>query len=479
MNVSRVAVESAVYAERPRRWLCIIGFPDVRGISRDTTPMTDADPRAVPGADFLEPDEIRSIQKRHWQTQAEYVRATSVFYRDSVELSSRLKGDLDELVDLPFTDKQMLREDQAAHPPFGTYLAADPTRIMRMHRTSGTTGSAMNLALSRRDAAVTAAVGGRAQAAAGLGPGHRVVHCLNYQLWMGGYTDHATLEATGAMVIPYGVGNSAGLIDVIRELGVTAISCTPSYPAVLEQTIAREFPGLKPADLGLQLGLFGGEPGLDEPSFRRRLEDTWGFAARNSNYGVTDVMCNFAGQSTVDNDLHLVGLDVLYPELIDPETFSVKPWREGESGELVLTHLLKECQPLVRFRTGDIITLTGTAKARCGRTAPRFRVTGRSDDMVVVRGINVFPVMVASVIHEYEQASGNYRIRLNHPPPYDILEVEVELASEPTDSSQLNEHIERDIKRRIGVTARVTLLPPESLPRTEGKTRHVIREYQT
>lgn len=439
--------------------------------------MNTSEYSAVPDADFLELADIRSIQRRHWEAQAAYVRSHSDFYRERLNLSNRLNGELNELSNLPFTDKQMLREDQHAHPPFGSYLAADPTRIMRMHRTSGTTGSAMNLALSRRDARVTAVVGGRAQAASGLGPGHRVVHCLNYQLWMGGYTDHAALEETGAMVIPYGVGNSAGLIDVIRELGVTAISCTPSYPAVLEQTIARELPGLAPADLGLQLGLFGGEPGLDDPGFRRRLEETWGFAARNSNYGVTDVLCNFAGQSTVSNDLHLVALDVLYPELIDPDSLSVKPWREGESGELVLTHLLKECQPLVRFRTGDIITLTGTDKAPCGRTAPRFRVTGRSDDMVVIRGINVFPVMVAGVINAYAEASGNYRVRLSHPPPYDVLPVEVELAPESGEAPQLSEHIERDIKRRIGVTARVTVLPPDSLPRTEGKTRHVIREY--
>lgn len=438
--------------------------------------MPTKDCFAAPGADFLDSGEIQALQKDNWRRQAEYVHACSRFYQGLFGGNSRLDGTLEQLADIPFTDKQMLRDDQAAQPPFGSYLAAPPEQITRMHRTSGTTGSAMNLALSRRDALMSAAVGGRAQAASGLGPGHRVVHCLNYQLWMGGYTDHAALEATGAMVIPYGVGNSRGLIDVIRELGVTAVSCTPSYPAVLEQTIARHFPDLRPRDLGLQLGLFGGEPGLDEPAFRQRLEDTWGFAARNANYGVTDVLCNFAGQSTVDSDLHLVGLDVLYPELIDPDSLAVKPWREGETGELVLTHLAKECQPLVRFRTGDIITLTGTDKARCGRTAPRFRVTGRSDDMVVVRGINVFPVMVAGVVNRYTELSGSYRIRLSGPPPYDVLPVEVELAEGGAAPDELGARIEADIKHRIGVTARVRVLAANSLPRSEGKTKHVIRE---
>src|SRR5581483_128382 len=169
----------------------------------------------------------------------------------------------------------------------------------------------MNLALSARDARETAAVGARAQGASGLGPGHRVVHCLNYRLWMGGYTDHATLEATGAAVVPFGVGDTQLLVRTIRELKITAISCTPSYPAVVERVIAEHFPGLKPRDLGLRLGLFGGEAGLDDPEFRRRLEATWGFKARNANYGVTDVLCNFAGQSEQDEDLHFMALDLL------------------------------------------------------------------------------------------------------------------------------------------------------------------------
>jgi len=439
--------------------------------------MTQPQVPTVENADFIDLADIRSIQAQRWREQAAYNQARSGFYRELYGASRSLPLELDGLADLPFTDKQMLRKDQERHRPFGSYLASEPEHIMRMHRTSGTTGAAMNLALSRADALMSAEVGGRAQAASGLGPGHRVVHCLNYQLWMGGYTDHAALEATGAMVIPYGVGNSRGLIDVIRELGVTAISCTPSYPAVLEQTIARDFSGLDPRDLGLRLGLFGGEPGLDDHGFRSRLEDTWGFAARNANYGVTDVLCNFAGQSTVSTDLHLVALDVLYPELIDPDNLGVKPWREGESGELVLTHLAKGCQPLIRFRTGDIITLTGTGPAECGRTAPRFRVIGRSDDMIVVRGINVFPVMVASVLNAHDALSGNYRIRLTRPPPYDVLPVEAELAATAEEPTGLAAGVEADIKRHIGVTARVELLPPQTLPRTEGKTRHVIRDY--
>ena len=430
---------------------------------------------AIPGAEFLPLDEIRSLQRERWALQLEYLEARSAFYRENF---APLPRSLEAFADFPLTDKQMLRDDQARHPPFGSYLAGEENEIRRVHRTSGTTGVAMNLALSRADAEMTASVAGRAQSAAGLGPGFRVVHCLNYCLWMGGYTDHAGLEATGATVVPYGVGGSEGLIRVIRELGIDAISCTPSYPGLLEQVIAEKFPGLEPCDLGLRLGLFGGEPGLDEAAFRERLESTWGFSARNANFGVSDVLCNFAAQTEQCNDLHLLACDVLYPELVDPDSGVLLPWREGERGELVLTHLAKQCQPLLRFRTGDIVDLTATGTADCGRSAPRFRVVGRSDDMVVVRGLNLFPPMISGVLHRFDELSGGWRVQLDAPPPYDFLPLQAELAHPVDDGEALARRVETAVKAELGASARVVLLEPGSLPRTEGKTRHVFRSWQ-
>jgi phenylacetate-CoA ligase len=278
-------------------------------------------------------------------------------------------------------------------------------------------------------------------------------------------------------VVPFGVGDTHLLIRTIRELEITAISCTPSYPAVIERVLAEHFPALHPRDLGLKIGLFGGEAGLDEPEFRRRLESTWGMKARNANYGLSDVFSNIAAQTELDNDLHFIALDVLHPELIAPETGAALPWREGERGELVLTHLSRECQPLVRFRTGDIILLTGTGRAHCGRTAPRFRVVGRSDDMVVVRGINVFPSQAAAILYRHNALSGEYRIVLDGPGPYDLLPVEAELAERPPDNppEELTNRLAAAFKRELGVTARITLLLFGALPRTEGKSRRVIR----
>ncbi len=426
-------------------------------------------------ADFTDLNELAAHRQHLWRTQKDYVARRSALHQ-RVWKGLRPPDSLEALSDLPFVDKETLRQSQSSQPPFGDYLSADETEISRVHRTSGTTGTAMNLCLSRRDAEQTAAVGGRAQAASGLGPKHRVVHCLNYRMWMGGLTDHMTLEATGATVVPFGVGDTRLLIRTIQELGITAISCTPSYPAVLEQVIAEHFPELKPSDLGLELGLFGGEAGLDNAGFRERLETVWGFKVRNSNYGVTDVFCNFAGQTADCDDLHFMALDILHPELIDPETTEVLPWQEGNRGELVLTHMQRDCQPLVRFRTGDIIQLTGTGRASCGRTAPRFRVIGRADDMVVVRGINAFPTQIAATLHSFPELNGEYRIVLDGPGPYDVLPIEVEQKSGIETAAGLAQAIEQRLKSDIGITARLTLRRDNFFPRTEGKTRRIIRK---
>ena len=428
--------------------------------------------RLLPRADFAPLEELAAHRQRLWSHQRDYVKERSALYRD-VWTGYDVPESLDDLARLPLVDKETLRASQRECPPFGDYLASSREDVRRVHRTGGTTGEAMNLALSAADAQDTAEVGARAQRASGLGAGDVVIHCLNYQLWMGGFTDHTILEATGATVVPFGVGSPELLVRTIRELGVTAISCTPSYPAVLEQVLAEQ--GIAPRDLGLRLGLFGGEAALDVPGFRSRLEQTWGFAARNSNYGVTDIMCNFAGQCEEQDALHFMALDVLHPELIS-SVGEVLPWESGASGELVLTHVARDCQPLVRFRTGDVVTLESTDRCACGRTAPRLRVTGRADDMVVVRGVNVFPTSVAALVTADPALSGEYRIVLQGDGPYDRLPLEVERArecAEPSDA--IRARVEAGSRSDLRVTAQVRVLDFGALPRTEGKTRRVVR----
>jgi phenylacetate-CoA ligase len=425
-------------------------------------------------AEFMAPKDLLAHQQAAWQRQAAHVAAASQFYH-ALWQGRQAPRDLRGLAELPLCDKSQLRRSQAEHPPFGAYLAAPRETAIRLHRTSGTTGQAMNLALSAEDCRITQAVGGRSYRAAGLGPGHTVVHCLNYQMWMGGVTDHMTLEASGALVVPFGVGSSELLIRTIQEVGITAISCTPSYPAVLERVLQQKFPGLAPRDLGLKLGLFGGEPGLDDPLLRERIRATWGMEPRNANYGVSDIFSNFAAQCEEDTRLHFLAADVLWPELIDPDTADPLPLEAGAQGELVLTHLVRDCQPLVRFRTGDILAIDSIEPCPCGRRGFRFRVVGRSDDMVVVRGLNLFPSMIAAVISEIPELSGDYRITLAGPPPYDRLPLQVELAKGQPEQPGLAARLERAIKARLGASAQVTLLPAGSFPVTAGKTKRVIR----
>ena len=437
----------------------------------------------VKNAEFTSAADLAPYLKDAWERQSAHVARNSPFYA-ALWAGKNPPKDLRDLPMLPLSDKAQLRDSQARHPPFGDYLAAPRAAVNRLHRTSGTTGQAMNLALSAKDTLVTQEVGGRCHSAAGLTEGDTVVHCLNYQMWMGGLTDHLTLEATGALVVPFGVGATELLVRTIQEVGINAISCTPSYPKVLEKVIAEKFPGLAPRDLGLKLGLFGGEAGVDDPAFRARLEETWGMQARNANYGVSDVLSNFGAECPHDTSLHFMAADILHPELIDPETAEPLPLEAGMEGELVLTHLVRDCQPLVRFRTGDIIAIRATDPCRCGRTGFRFSVTGRSDDMVVVRGLNMFPTMVAAVINGFAELSGEYRIQLDMPPPYDTLPVTAELAKgaellkEGDDPGDLARRVEASIKAQLGASAKVTLVSAGSLPRTEGKTKRVVRGYQ-
>ena len=428
-------------------------------------------------AECMPVDELAPVIQEAWLRQSAYVAGNSAFYK-ALWGGKRPPKHLRDLPELPLSEKAQLRESQALHPPFGDYLVSERYAVNRLHRTSGTTGQAMNLALSARDARVMQEVGGRCHSAAGLTANDTVVHCLNYQMWMGGLTDHLTLEATGALVVPFGVGSTELLVRTIREVGINAISCTPSYPKVLEKVIAEKFPGLDPRDLGLKLGLFGGEAGVDDPAFRARLLETWGMQARNANYGVSDVLSNFGAECPHDTSLHFMAADVLYPELIDPESGEALPLEAGRDGELVLTHLARDCQPLVRFRTGDVIAIRATEPCRCGRTGFRFSVTGRSDDMVVVRGLNMFPTMVAAVVNGFAELSGEYRIQLDMPPPYDVLPVTAELAKGAGAAGGLAHRVEAAIKSQLGASAKVTLLPAGSLPRTEGKTKRVIRGYQ-
>ena len=430
-----------------------------------------------PEIETTAPEALAPLQERLWRGQWDYMRAHSTFYQRKFGKATDHAVTLDGLRELPLTDKEEIRAAQEAWPPYGDYVTCAPERVVRIHRTSGTTGRSLNIGFSQRDVEQVTRLGGRAMFSAGARPGLRIVHCLNYQLWTGGVTDHMIIEASGATAVPFGVGNTRKLLETITELGVTGIHCTPSYPALLEKVLREEM-GREPRSLGLRLGLFGGESGLDNRAFRDRLEETWGFKVRNANFGLSEVMSILGSQCEHTSDLHYHAADGVFVELLDPASGERLPIREGTTGELVCTHLAKECQPLVRYRTRDVLTVTGTGPCACGRTAWRFRVTGRTDDMFNVRGVNVFPTAVQRVVAEAgDIASGQFRIVLAGPGPYDriVLRVEAAQGMPPERWPGAATDLERRMRAAIGATAEVTMLPFETLPRTEGKTRLVER----
>lgn len=430
-----------------------------------------------PEIEIMSARDMRGLQERKWARQRAYLAANSAFYREKFGNALDREFELDALQDLPLTDKEELRVSQEKSYPFGGYLACPEDKVIRIHRTSGTTGRALILANSRADARIIAQQGARGMWASGLRPGDRVVHCLNYQMWTGGVTDHLTLEETGATVLPFGVGNTKRLIEVIRELGINVISSTPSYPALLKKVMREEL-GLVPRDLGLRLALFGGEAGLDNMEFRKAMEDEWGFGVRNANFGLSEVMSTMGSQCEHGTDLHFLSDDVIFLELLDLTTGRRLKLEEGVSGELVCTHLEKECQPLVRYRTRDVLTVTDVGRCSCGRTSMRFRVSGRTDDMFNVRGINVFPSAIQKVLAgASELTSGHFRILLEGPGPYDRVKIRAE-ASAALAAPQWQDaarRLEARIRDVIGASAEIELIAFESLPRTDGKTSFIER----
>lgn len=287
------------------------------------------------------------------------------------------------------TNKHDLLKLQEQLPPFG--LDAKYTRyIRRIHRTSGTTAKPLIVALNDTDIDAITTVGARCFRNAGVVDGMRVVHCLNYAGWIGGYTDHASLERAGACVLPWGVGNTEQLIQMILNLGIEAISCTPSYLGVLKKVLKEKF-GLNPNQLGLKLGLFGGEAGLQNPVFRQKIEEEWGMDAIDANYGMADVMSIFASENRMMKDgLTFFGSDYLSARLlVDGQLVDIQ---KGLQGELVLSTLYKGgLISRTNYRTGDVVKILDDAENF------RFVILGRADEMLVVRGINVYPSTILEI----------------------------------------------------------------------------------
>ncbi len=420
--------------------------------------------------DFLPLPQLRDLQLQRLQAivQRAYDRVPLFRQRmDERGLTPQDVRTLDDLAKLPFTLKTDLRDTY----PFG--LFASPMKdVVRLHVSSGTTGKPTVVAYTREDIQVWTNVMLRSLAACGLHEGDIIQNAYGYGLFTGGLGAHYGAEALGATVIPISGGNTPRQLMVMKDFGVTAICCTPSYFLHLIDQ-APEL-GVNFKDLPLRVGVFGAEPWTE--SMRRRIETDSGIKAYDI-YGLSEIVGpGVAMECQCQAGPHIFE-DYFYPEIIDSKTG--KPCEDGEEGELVLTTLGKQAMPMIRYRTRDITALTSET-CECGRTLRRInRIGRRADDMFIIRGINVFPSQIETALLKVEGALPHYQIILTREKDLDVMEVQVEVTAEFfTDTvgamEQLQARLTKSIETIVGVRANVRLVQPRTLQRSEGKAKRVI-----
>jgi phenylacetate-CoA ligase len=395
--------------------------------------------------------------------QLEYLEASSPFYAERVRgVAVDSAADLPRL---PFTTKEELRAGQRADPPFGPHLCAPRERLVRMHVTSGTTGDPVAVGFTQRDHEANSAVGGEAFRIAGLRDDDLVAHCLNYALYAGGIADHMALEASGATVVPVGIGQSRRLLELIPQLGITAIFGTLSFPAYLADR-AREA-GIEPAGLGLRHIVTAGEPGAGLAAVSGAIERDWGASAADT-FGMSDVWSTMGGACGEGEGLHLTVTDHAVLELVDPDSGAPLELEDGATGELVWTHLGREASPLLRYRSGDLARVW-TSRCACGRSGPRIRIEGRRDDMLRVQAVNVYPLAIGALL-EADRRLGRHCVVADGDPIVPPLRLYVEAHADLDTGG-----IEDQLHSRLGARFTVARLEPGSLPVAEHKTRIVYR----
>jgi phenylacetate-CoA ligase len=455
---------------------------------RPTSPPI-AEPLALPlvqprfwneAVETMAPADVRALEETRLAAQLTYNRAASPFLAAKLADAGLASADIRTRADLaavPFMEKSELSESQRGGDLLGANRCAPLTDIVRIQATGGTTGVPLRIGLTRRDLETYNEMGARALWTMGCRPGDVVFTCMNFSLYAGGLSDHLTFETLGAATIPYGVGGTERLLRMMAAIGdPKAIWATPSYAVRLAEAAVDL--GFEPRAVGLRAGYFSGEAGLQVPGYRARIEELWGMRARDQ-FGTGELGMH-CGECDELDGLHYGATGFVLMELIDPDTGAALPFADGQVGEAVHTSIHRQACPLQRMRTHDLVQVF-TEPCRCGRTTPRFRVLGRSDDMFIVKGVNVFPLAVQETVLELApRLTGELRIVLDRPPPIDYpvpVEVEVARAVAAADHAALVTELVGRLARAHNFTADVRLVEQGSIA-TEGKTRRVVRTYR-
>ncbi|MDD2509638.1 MAG: phenylacetate--CoA ligase [Syntrophomonas sp.] len=415
-------------------------------------------------------EELEKLQLRRLKETVFRTYAFVPTYKEKLSQAGITAGDiqsLDDLKRLPFTTKQDLRDNY----PFSLF-AVPMSEVVRIHSSSGTTGKPTVVGYTKRDIEIWAELMARALTSAGATKNAVIQNSYGYGLFTGGLGVHYGAERIGASVIPTSGGNTRRQVMLMQDFGTTLLTCTPSY--VLFMYEAMQEAGINLRNLKLKAGVFGAEPWSE--SMRREIENKLGIDAFDI-YGLSEIIGpGVAIECSCKNGLHIAE-DHFLAEIIDPVSEEVLP--DGCPGELVITSITKEALPLIRYRTRDLTTIVRTC-CDCGRTHARMqKVLGRSDDMVIIRGVNVFPSMVESVLLNIPGVEPHYLLIVDRKGNLDQLEVQVEVSErlfsdEVRKLEELGGLIRKDLESNLGIGVKVRLVEPKSIPRSEGKAQRVI-----
>lgn len=415
-------------------------------------------------------DEMRNLQGARLRSLVDRVYHNVPFYRGKMQQMGLEPGDIktiDDLALLPFTTKQDLRDNY----PFGLF-ALPKSEVVRVHASTGTTGKPTVVAYSRKDIEIFSEVVARSLAAAGVGRDDIVQVAFGYGLFTGGLGIHYGAEKLGAAVVPISGGNTAKQIQLLQDFGSTVLACTPSYAAHLAESI--EEAGIDPSTLPLRVGIFGAEPWTE--GMKQSIEQSLHIKAFDI-YGLSEIIGpGVSIHCGMGKGLHVME-DHFVPEIIDPDTLAPLP--EGQTGELVFTTVTKEAMPLLRYRTRDLSSLDHQACA-CGRTTVRMaKIYGRSDDMLIIRGVNVFPSQVESILMSIPEAKPHYQLIVDRQGTMDTLEVQVEIddrffTDEIAELEKVKKRIKHQIESVLGISILLKPVEHKTIQRSEGKAKRVI-----
>lgn len=422
--------------------------------------------------------EFRFVQQKAFLSELKYVWQNSIFYQEKfakagLELHD-IKG-LDDLNRIPFTEKTELRDSQTNHPPLGNHAIIPIERVSRVYSTSGTTGRPTYIGLTRHDIEVWRETASRALWTGGFRPNSIVPLIVAPYLIADSYTD--AIEHVGAASLPIGVGATDRLIGAFRNIGANCLLATSSFPLHFARSLKKR--GIEPKSLGLKLILAGGEPGASIPTVRKKVEETFGCMFLEM-MGNGDMAGEIWSECEYKRGMHFIAQGCVHPEIIHPQTEEPLEIEEGTQGELIYTSIDRECMPLIRFRTRDHVIITQTS-CECGRTGFGIRCIGRTDDMLIVQGVNVYPSAVRDVVSGLApKTTGAIEIQLKEPPPEGWkppIHIKVEYGKEPGDLQELKKKITGIIREKLIFRADVQLVPPDSLPKYEYKAKLVKTLY--